>query len=103
MKFDYMSPNLMQKCVFYDLSTPLSAKFFVEADQGAIYGLDASVERFQNPSLYPDSPIKNFYLTGVDTTTPGVVGAMMSGVLTAAATDKKVFLSVLRFLRGRQI
>jgi hypothetical protein len=32
-------PEIMKYCVFSELSTPLSAKHFANAQQGAIYGL----------------------------------------------------------------
>ena len=56
----------MELCVFSELATPLSVKHFANAHQGAIYGLTHTPERFANMDLRPVTPIKNFYLSGVD-------------------------------------
>ncbi|MFN8370413.1 MAG: NAD(P)/FAD-dependent oxidoreductase [Bacteriovoracaceae bacterium] len=83
-------PELMKLLVFSELSTPLTAEHYVNVDSGAIYGLAATVPRFTSSALRPRTPIKGFYLTGVDTVSCGVAGAMNSGILTAAAIDSKV-------------
>jgi len=77
------------------LSTPLTSKHYCRASKGAIYGLDASVKRFTNPHLRTRTPIKNFYMSGVDVATVGVVSGMISGILTAAAIDKRAYLKLL--------
>jgi hypothetical protein len=38
-------------------------------------------------------PIKNLYLTGQDIVTCGIGGALMSGLLTAAAVSGKIFIA----------
>lgn len=88
-------PEVMDLLVHFELSTPLTAEHFVKADQGAIYGLEASPERFTCNMLRPRTPIKNFLMTGVDVASLGVVGAMSSGLLTATALDKRVYKHLL--------
>lgn len=77
-------PQLEGKIDYYELSTPLSTKHFVNYEKGEIYGLDHSPARFRMSELRPKTPIKNLYLTGQDIVTVGIGGALMSGMLTAA-------------------
>ena len=88
-------PDVMDKLVFSELSSPLTAQHFCNASKGAIYGLQASPQRFTNPHLRSRTPIKNFYMTGVDIASLGVVGGMTSGVLTAATIDPRVYRKLL--------
>lgn len=77
-------PQLEGKIDYYELSTPLSTKHFVNYEKGEIYGLNHSPARFRMDELRPKTPIKNLYLTGQDIVTVGIGGALMSGLLTAA-------------------
>jgi all-trans-retinol 13,14-reductase len=77
-------PQLRGKVDYYELSTPLSTRNFVNYDQGEIYGLSHTPERFQLDFLRPRTPIRNFYLTGQDIVTVGIGGALASGLLTAS-------------------
>ncbi|MBX9712965.1 MAG: hypothetical protein K2X58_04340, partial [Pseudomonadaceae bacterium] len=52
--------------------------------QGEIYGIDHTVKRFDQHWIHSQTPIKGLYLTGADTVTAGVGGALMAGVLTAS-------------------
>jgi all-trans-retinol 13,14-reductase len=84
-----LEPQTKGKVDCYELSTPLTTKNFVNYERGEIYGLEHSPERFDNKLLRPHTGIKNFYLTGQDISTAGVVGAMAAGLLTASAVLKK--------------
>ena len=88
-------PDIMQYLDFAELSTPLTTNHFCNTIKGAIYGLEATPERFTCTDLRPKTPIKNFYLTGIDTAAPGVVGAMSSGVLTAANIHPNLYLKMI--------
>lgn len=88
-------PGIMQYLDFGELSTPLTAQFFTQADQGAIYGLAATPQRFKNTDLRTRTPIRNFYMTGVDIAAIGVTSAMASGLLTAATIDKRIYRRLL--------
>ncbi len=81
-KLYQQQPQLKDKLDFYELSTPLSTEFYQLNQQGEIYGLEHFVERFEKPFLHPQTPIKNFYMTGSDILTAGVGGALMGGVMT---------------------
>jgi len=82
-------PHLKGRVDCYELSSPLTTQHFVNYDQGEIYGIDHTPERFRQKFLRPRTPIKNFYLTGQDIVTAGVAGALFAGVLTASTISKK--------------
>ncbi|MEL6658693.1 MAG: NAD(P)/FAD-dependent oxidoreductase [Bacteroidota bacterium] len=84
-----LEPQLKGKVEYYELSTPLTTKHFVNYERGEIYGLDHSPDRFKNKFLRPHTAIQNFYLTGQDIVTAGVGAALFSGLLTASAMTKK--------------
>ena len=84
-----LEPQTEGKVDFYELSTPLTTKKFVNYERGEIYGLEHTPERFENKFLRPHTGIKGFYLTGQDISTAGVVGAMAAGLLTTSAVLKK--------------
>ena len=63
-------------------STPLSTTAFTGAPRGAIYGLETTPRRFLSDSLRARTPV------------PGVTGAMMGGVLAAAAAEPRIFTHV---------
>ncbi|GAA5315819.1 MAG: NAD(P)/FAD-dependent oxidoreductase [Candidatus Pelagadaptatus aseana] len=75
-------PQLRDALDYFELSTPLSTQHFQLNKRGEIYGLDHFVDRFEKPFLHSQLPIKNLYMTGADTMTAGVGGALMSGLMT---------------------
>jgi all-trans-retinol 13,14-reductase len=85
-------PQLKGKVDYYELSTPLTTKHFVNYEKGEIYGLDHSPDRFKQKFLRPHTPIKNFYLTGQDIVSAGVGAALFAGLITASAMTKKNLL-----------
>jgi phytoene dehydrogenase-like protein len=87
---------------YQELSTPLSTEYFTGHRDGNIYGLPAIPERFEKKWLTPRSPIKNFYLTGSDIASHGILGALMGGVLTSGMImggmgPMKIFGSAKKF------
>lgn len=80
-------PQLKGKIDYYETSTPLSTDFFCRYSRGEIYGLDHDPERFQQDWLRPSTDIKGLWLTGQDVLSCGVVGAMISGLMTAIAIE----------------
>ncbi|WP_431686298.1 phytoene desaturase family protein [Hahella sp. NBU794] len=92
-------PQLESALDFYELSTPLSTQWFQMNMGGEIYGVDHTVERFQQDWLHPVTPIKNFYLTGADIVTAGVGGALMGGVMTSFAMLGKEGYKLGRLLK----
>jgi all-trans-retinol 13,14-reductase len=84
-------PQTKGRVRHYELSSPLTTKKFVNYQHGEIYGLEHSPERFKRPILRPRTGIKNFYLTGQDISTAGVVGAMAGGMLTSSVVLGKKY------------
>lgn len=78
-------PQLKDALDYYELSTPLSTQFYQLNTQGEIYGLDHYVDRFKQPFLHPQTPVKNLYMTGADVMTAGVGGALMGGLMTTCS------------------
>ena len=78
-------PQLNHQVDYYEVSTPLSTNWFAGYRHGELYGLDHTPERLQQDWLGPRTRIKGLWLTGQDTLTCGVTGAMMAGMLTTTA------------------
>ncbi|MCT7360588.1 phytoene desaturase family protein [Thalassolituus pacificus] len=95
-------PQLREKLVFQELSTPLSSDWFQKSSAGEIYGLDHFVDRFKKPFLHPVTPVKNLYMTGADVMTAGVGGALMAGMMTACAMQGRKAGDVLKLLKEWQ-
>jgi all-trans-retinol 13,14-reductase len=90
-QFHRYFPALAPLIVCSELSTPLSNLAFTGATAGGAYGLDTSPRRFLSSSLQARTPIPGLYLAGQDVTGPGISGAMMGGVLAAAAVERRLF------------
>jgi all-trans-retinol 13,14-reductase len=78
-------PQLEGQVDYYEVSTPLSTEWFSGYQRGELYGLDHTPERLQQDWLGPRTRIPGLWLTGQDTLTCGVTGAMMAGMLTVTA------------------
>jgi len=78
-------PQLAGAIDYYELSTPLSTRHFNAYEEGEIYGLDHTPERFKTTGLRPNTPVPGLWLTGQDVCTCGVAGALYGGVLCASA------------------
>ena len=88
-------PQLMELVTHVELSTPLSTVYYTGAPQGAIYGLETTPKRFTNKSLRTRTPVKGLYLAANDVTVPGVVGALMGGLLAASTVNCQVFIKLV--------
>jgi len=75
-------PQLEGRVDYYEVSTPLSTEWFSGYQRGELYGLDHTPQRLQQDWLGPRTRIPGLWLTGQDTLTCGVTGAMMAGMLT---------------------
>ncbi len=91
-------PALRPMVDHVELSTPASTDYFVRPVQGSIYGLLPTPERFGNEWLRPRSPIPSLFFAGSDVAMVGVIGAMMGGVLAAAAAEPIRAFRLLRRL-----
>lgn len=89
-------PGLRPYVDYVELSTPVSTDHFCRPVAGSIYGIEPTPERFRCKGLKPRSPIKNLFFSGSDVTSVGVMGAMLGGVLCAAATSPFKAMRLLR-------
>lgn len=78
-------PGISRLVVHRELSTPLSTAHFTGHPGGEIYGLPATPDRFTRPWLRSRTPVDGLFLAGADALMLGVGGAVMSGLMTAAA------------------
>lgn len=89
-------PELEPMIAHAELSTPLSTEHWVRPMRGSIYGIEPTPERFRCRPLRPKAPIKGLYFGGSEVSGVGVVGAMMGGVLAAAAVEPRAGVRWLR-------
>jgi phytoene dehydrogenase-like protein len=83
-------PALAPLIRYRELSTPLSTAAFTGAFHGASYGLEVTPRRFRSRALAARTPVPGLLLAGQDVASPGVTGAMMGGVLAAAALEPRL-------------
>lgn len=67
----------------YFMASPSTVKHYLNSVNGECYGMDATIDRFDDRNLRPETSIKGLWLTGQDIVSLGFSGAMWSGVLTA--------------------
>ncbi|HYM11220.1 MAG TPA: NAD(P)/FAD-dependent oxidoreductase [Bryobacterales bacterium] len=84
-----------------ELATPLTFEHFTAAPSGSIYGYPGTPDRYRRPWLGVQTPVRNLYLTGADAALPGIMGALMGGVLAASRLLGPLgFFQVMRAARG---
>ncbi|MBK7864846.1 MAG: NAD(P)/FAD-dependent oxidoreductase [Archangiaceae bacterium] len=67
-----------------DLSTPLTNRDYTRTAQGAMYGLEHSVDRWGKYALGTRTKIPNLLLTGHSVLMPGVVGVTIGAFITCS-------------------
>lgn len=72
---------------YAELSTPLSMEHFTSRSRGLMYGIPATPKKYTLPWLGVKTPLKNFYLSGSDIGSLGIVGALMGGVVCASVLN----------------
>lgn len=73
--------------MFWEVGTPVTNKYYLNAVGGVAYGLDANLSRFSplaTVELRPTTPIPGLYMTGQDVLSCGIAGALNGGLLCAA-------------------
>ncbi|EDV26486.1 uncharacterized protein TRIADDRAFT_22982, partial [Trichoplax adhaerens] len=76
-------PQLRDCVDYFDISSPLTHKYYLNADRGDCYGIDHDISRFtleSTTSLRSKTDIPGLYLTGQDIFIDGFTGALMSGL-----------------------
>jgi phytoene dehydrogenase-like protein/ferredoxin-NADP reductase len=72
---------------YAELSTPLSIENFTSRSHGLMYGIPAVPQRYALRWLSVTTPLKNFFLSGSDVGSPGIVGALMGGIACASVLN----------------
>ncbi len=93
-QFERHFPALAPMVVEREVSTPLSTVAFTGSVQGGVYGLEPSPRRFLSESLRVRTPVPGLYLAGQDVASAGITGAMIGGVIAAAAVEPRVLSHV---------
>jgi all-trans-retinol 13,14-reductase len=80
-----------------ELSTPLTTRHFMNYPHGEIYGIAATPARYALRQLGARTPIPGLYLSGQDTASLGVAGALIGGIICASvALGKNLFSPVMK-------
>jgi phytoene dehydrogenase-like protein len=96
-------PGFADLIEYVEVSTPLTVEHFTGHPKGAIYGLEATPQRFRELPFGARTKIKGLYLTGADAFTIGIVPALVSGLMTAGALVGPFgFFRVLKDLAARK-
>lgn len=84
-------PALEPLIVHCELGTPLATASFTGHEKGGFYGIETTPRRLLSDALKARTPVPGLFLSGQDVATPGIAGALMGGMLGAAAIDPRVF------------
>ena len=83
-------PALASRIIATELSTPLTTVAFTGSEHGGVYGLEPSPRRFLSTHLHARTPVSGLYLAGQDIGSTGLTGAMMGGLMSAAAIEPRL-------------
>jgi all-trans-retinol 13,14-reductase len=89
--FSARFPALEEMIVHCELGTPLATASFTGHEKGGFYGIETTPRRLQSDALNARTPVPGLFLSGQDVAIPGIAGALMGGMLGAAAIDPRVF------------
>jgi all-trans-retinol 13,14-reductase len=78
-------PQVRGRIDYWEVSTPLSMRWFCGWERGELYGLDHDPTRMRQRWLRPRTKVPGLWLTGQDIMSCGVSGAMMGGLAAATA------------------
>jgi all-trans-retinol 13,14-reductase len=84
-------PALEPLIVYRELGTPLATASFTGHEKGGFYGVETTPRRILSQALNARTPVPGLFLSGQDVATPGIAGALLGGMLGAAAIDPRVF------------
>lgn len=77
-------PGFRSMVAYCELGTPLTVESFASHPSGMIYGQRCDRERLGESQWRVKTSLPGLYLSGSDVGTPGINGALMGGVVTAA-------------------
>ena len=82
---EHLMPGIRDAIVQWELGTPLTNSYYVEATKGNCYGTEKILRQIGPFAFRHKTPIKNLFLSGASTMAHGVMGATNTGINTAAA------------------
>lgn len=97
-------PGFKENVAYSELATPITTEYFTSHLNGTIYGMPCVTDRFneeKSPWTQPRTPVPNLFLTGADTSSPGVIGAMMGGVLAFVQASGISFMEIIKSSVGK--
>jgi len=96
-------PGFASMIDYQELATPLTFETFQYAPLGQFYGLPTTKERLLSPFNRVRTPIKGLYLAGQDATSPGILPALLSGLMAAIAVmGKRRALKMIHVISKRK-
>jgi all-trans-retinol 13,14-reductase len=81
-RIERLNPDLDGNIKSFEISTPLTVRDYAGAPLGGLYGVKHMVGQF-NPQ--PATRMKGLYLAGQALVSPGIMGAVLSGLLACGA------------------
>lgn len=91
-------PHLKDKISDVCVGSPLSNNHYIAAPRGEIYGLDHTLYRFSTEvmsELRPATEVPGLYLTGQDTLSCGIGGALFGGLICASSVMNRILFKDL--------
>ncbi len=98
-------PGFKKLVDYSELATPLTSEHFTAHQEGTMYGLPATPERYRQKWLKVKTPVKGLYLTGCDVSSLGIVCSLLGGFATACFLNGplglfKLMAKIRKFCRG---
>jgi all-trans-retinol 13,14-reductase len=76
----------LKNCIHaYYTATPLSLRDYLGSSNGSLYGIAKDYKEPLKTFISPNTKISNLYLTGQNLNLHGILGAGISGIVTATA------------------
>ena len=76
-------PGISKHVIFWNLATPLTNEFYINATRGNLYGIDKTPFQVGPGAFSVKSEIPGLYLCGASTLSHGVSGVTASGIAAA--------------------